>query len=139
MELRPDGNIAQVSAPTRTQVLTTYEIRCAVNDSNEVARGSVSLESKGLDWVRVLTSTGFESSGFGVRALNPNEIYFLTRIMNNGANLGTDFGISLTKSSSPTHWNIGFTLPPKTGWVRKHRMDESFRRSEWSGSQDFYR
>jgi hypothetical protein len=89
--------------PTATLPITNYKIYCGNGEYGGISEGTISLETKGLDWVKNLSGTGsgLDSAISALAIFNPKEIYFFGWFTNNSTNIAADFGQTVTKRSYP--------------------------------------
>lgn len=102
--LKSNGEVELINSPSATFKKTEFRIKCLTPRANVFAEGVITLETKGIDWVKnlSLTGAGLESDIRDVELLNNNEIYFLGLFTNNNSNMASDFGTSVTTQSFPT-------------------------------------
>lgn len=101
-----NGNLSYTGNPTRTVNPKPMDIVC-LDNANQYTTSAVDFEVRGYDWIRNLSTTGFDSRGYDLAFGSDTEIHFFATTYNNGSNLAADFGQNVVKNSSPT---------PGTSW-----------------------
>jgi hypothetical protein len=101
VSLADNGTLSYTGNPSRTVNPISMDIVC-LDSGNQYTTSAVDFEVRGYDWIRNLSTGGFNSEGRDVYIGSDSEIYFLATTVNNGSNLAEDFGQNIIKNSSPT-------------------------------------